>query len=471
MVEYGVIAAAVALVGFAGLTLLSNAQKAYFTGIAVASTPVPGGKPENHGTTVDAATCQFGSIFSDYTVKCTIHDIRDTYANPFPPQGTLELMLDNGPWPGGPAICHLNTRAVGGATNSCVDTTTFAWTPTAEQEGETHTVWVRYSPTSAHFPSDSQKISDTVRVPVRVLSAWCGLSPTQSLSRIGIGEPVSCTARITSSGRPVVDGLQVDWSTDPSPGDGFFSCPTDGDASLLSASNCQPGPTATCLTSNGTGSCSVIYRRINSVSPRTPDAAGKGVGITVDSVKKTASISLEVVPTSPAHATAVWAQCSPANNVHATTRTLGAATFTNLTDSITIDAQSAVTITCKAYVVDTISNSALLCTRAPVVCSGEPNPDKHSAYPPVGQVRFTGFGQGSSSGPGSGGGDEQDCWLRRDTMQVQFPAQMPFGASCQVTFQPDNSNQTGTRTLLIQYRGSGGHDASSSVIDLHFTGN
>ncbi len=345
LVEYGLIAATVALVGAAGLNALTTAQKNYFTDLPM-NPPAPSAPGALlHPTNVDAPVCpQAPTVAIGQPIVCNAPVVRDTFSNASgrnPPWGTITLHMDTDPTV--LATCILG-HPPSGSLNTCGSN--LSWTPTdTSLAGSTHTLSLWYGlgrgyvpgypplpdPESNHVASISSSLSITF-----LQYQFNGVPQCQNGSgnnHVEVGSPIRCTAAIydTSTMGPPSVPVAVTWTAVNDPGNGtgspYLSCSTGGNVANFGSmiwSNpatpaCSPGSTLTCMT-DASGACSVVFRRVRALMGASPLTAGyqdftvsafNGGSVTSGTVAWPGR-AINIDPPSTAHPTTTLMMCTPA---------------------------------------------------------------------------------------------------------------------------------------------------------------
>jgi hypothetical protein len=456
LVEYGLIALTVAIVGATGLNILTTAQKNYFTDLPM-NPPAPSAPGALlHPTSVDAPQCSPSpNVALGSPIVCaapTVHDIFSNASDRKPPWGTITLHLDADPTP--LATCIL-PHATSGSQNVCASTLT--WTPTdAALAGTTHTLSLKYGfgagyvpgypplpdPESNHVSSASTSFSITfLRYQFNGVPQ-CGSGSNQ----VEVGSPISCSAAVydlTTMG-PAVN-VPVTWAAIDDPGNGtgtaLLSCSTGGITANFASMiwnnpptpSCQPAGTLTCTT-NSAGVCSVIFRRVRTLMGAAPLTAGYqdltvsvvNGGSLTSGTAAWPSHAISITNAASPHKTLASLRCtSSGSSPNVTVQPPGTTVFNAhaalvWTSDVTIVGNTG-SVSCNPTVIDIDPAPALDCYAASPWCDiGAANPDQHDSHAPVGTVIMYWRLPGDVAGP-----TIKSCTLQRFDASPVVPNPTP----------------------------------------------
>lgn len=483
LIEYAAITAAVALVGVAGLSAITQAQKGYFEGLPL--TPAAPSAPGAllHPTRVDPPDCLPNPVALSTTLTCSAPRVYDVFSNASdrnPPWGVLVLRLDGDAT--SYASCTL-PRIATGDQNTCSGPVT--WTPSNPAWAATTRMlfWSYESPASNHVPSTSPGASIGFLPLLQFNPApYCSVEGQPTTNSVAYGWPITCVANVvdvSASGAPAPN-VPVTFEVMPGAsgnGSPTLTCATGEYSSaglrshnissiLLSTiystgGACTPSSTLTCATSDGSsaylppiGECHVIYRRLRSAGLAT--AIGPGyddiqVGLPglppVHIGGAGHSVNVQTLTTpNPAQS---WMNCSaPPGNVTVTTDTgyainVGYGTFSTTT-GIRVSGRTG-QVNCQPVVADVSESTATVCVNSPPDC--QTDPDRHHAFSPVGQIYWLWDGN-SMSVPGP-------CELRTlSPFSTQAPSGTPFASDCGALIRISLSGNPGeTHQLTAVYAG------------------
>jgi hypothetical protein len=487
LVEYGLIAACLAFVGIAGFNALADAQRGYLATFPRNAVPPSAPGALQHPTSIDLPACvppgPTIKVGTSITCTATVHDIYvSNPPDPKPPWGTIYFLLDGGIL----NICalpHINT----GSANSC----SLTWKPVNSDVGN-HTLVVAYMmPESNHLVG-----SPSTPLPLKLVYNVIWTTPPTCVNEVApglptgqveIGHPFNCSAKILDgslSGNPPFANRPISWSTLNGPGQtgvGIFTCA--GNYAQIWSSMCPPpsytGPTTsfTCTTDTS-GTCSVIYRRIydsnlqgvNNALPLTVAALDAVLG----DVKSYAVRIVPQIASDSVHPSAVVALCTdpadsgapqngpmPFGNVPAQ--------FQGTHDIDVTGGTGSASISCTATVYDASANNPAADTAA--------IPNKDEAHPPLGMVTFKYFDGSSSTTVVA------TCPLVRSDLAgppplQQASGQAPFVSTCTRVFPLSGpvSPPPGIQpSITVEYEteigalGGAAHGASTSTINVNFS--
>src|SRR5947209_7851393 len=180
-VEFGLIMAAVAVVGMLGLQGVVAVQKVYFGDVAPSLAPSAAAVPGDVLHTVDLAMiCSPAAVNVGQTTTCTVQ-VTDLHTGPTPPQGTVKPNISSGP---PPSDCTTLVPAT-----SASSTCQFTFTPTASQFGQL-TFDLKYVPRSSSHLGTEKTFPITV-IGLSTVSVTCKNDVDPSLgSAVEVGHPI-----------------------------------------------------------------------------------------------------------------------------------------------------------------------------------------------------------------------------------------------------------------------------------------
>ena len=269
LVEFGLIVAAVSILGVAGLQVLGRAEENYFIPLASNLAPrAPQGSDDVvHPTTV-TITCAPTTVVVLLSTTCSF-TVRDAWTTKRTwPQGTIHLLvdtLDTG------TSCALAQDTSGG--DSAFSKCSLQWWPAAAN-APSATLTAHFVPSDGTHASPQSDPSQTVAVEQRVnvaftppagqtTSCW---NPAIVIAgqpeTVEIGHPILCHLTVTDPLGNVVSNTPVNVTEAVVPSDSglaFFSCFTNSNRSLYTQCNAA-APTFTGNT-DATGQLTFVYRR------------------------------------------------------------------------------------------------------------------------------------------------------------------------------------------------------------------
>jgi hypothetical protein len=422
LVEWGMMAAILAIVGAIGFNALAVHEHDY-----LADLPTNSAAPSAPGSILHPTATVFASTPScpvqartGTTVMCTA-TVTDTYSNPAdrnPPWGVVNWYFTTGGSATQVATCAL-PHITAGATNTC----TMSWTPATPSAG---TLLAKYElPQSNHLVSQSPPGSLTL-LPYLDITNACNAPLSQSTSQVEMGHPVVCIATIKDHFSHTPVSTSITWTSSTSaPGAQLFNCftsypvpsasPSQAAASYTMLQGCSP-PTLgsySCTTDVTFGTCGVVFRL-------DPTNSGDAQAM----VAKTLTIQAATDPLNAAPPTPPFTITRPLNghpvgfSVGPCTGITGNVTFDPLTTwpvpartNRTVPAVSIIhvhgggavasaQVSCQVVVADTSLTAAF--DGQPPACTNPPNPpvdpcniDYQDSYPPFGQARIVDAGSGT----------------------------------------------------------------------------
>jgi Flp pilus assembly pilin Flp len=266
LVEYGLIAALVGIVTFAGLSVLTAHETAYFNGMSL--TPKA---PDAPGALLHPTSATFvctpnkvrALIPTLITCTATVDDTFSNTSDLKPPRGRVTWTFPDGSKP----YCDLPNSPATGFRTQC--SRNYQPTPNSYIPG-TYTVTAQYDPMglSNHFPAPAPPSSVTVDQPTLDASCTNAVNTTLPVGQVELGYPLDCQVKLSSWGSPVA-GQTITWTNAVPTVGGILACRTQGtglpniwtDYASCKAPRLDGTGSLPCVT-NASGVCGVIYRRV-----------------------------------------------------------------------------------------------------------------------------------------------------------------------------------------------------------------
>jgi Flp pilus assembly pilin Flp len=429
MLEYGLIAAAVAFVALVGFNALGAAQQAYWTGVSANLNPPPPGQGNfihPTSTVISGSGCVSGTTFyvnQQLSCTATITDVFTSGANT--PLGTLTWTLDGAPFR---TPCTM-TNYTANPFWTCP--LTYTWPVAAVG---THVLSASYTPSDNHAPSVQAPPGLTFIILGLNFNFTCnnpwnqslGTAPPAASISVAVGEPLFCTLTVTDNlGNPGPTGLAVNVTAAPGAGIPYFACYTDDDptsagqhsaadatmqSGVSNAGGCMPtkGQPYTCQIVAATGglcandysstsvwsgancpapTCSFVYRRnyddtgsYSSSDVLTATAPSLGLS------NQSAPISISLRSMGPVATVAVL-QCDKTSTYVTGTGSIGVRGVSVSSDvQLTKNQDNPLQIACSTAVVDAGRNTAFDYPMCVPPLDLHCDIDAEQAHSPLGQV-------------------------------------------------------------------------------------
>ena len=455
LVEFGLIVAALSLVGMAGLHVLGRAEENYFIPLGTSLAPqAPSGTDDVVHPTVVTISCTPTTVTLPGTASCTFTVTDNWQTRRSWPQGIVQLGV-NGVAGGISCTLLQDTSSSDPARSTCPPV---QWTPGIANIPSA-ILSAHYVPGDGTHAAPSTDPSQTIAVRVQVTAAFTAPAGQTTPcwnpfaifpgapEKVEVGHPLICHLTVKDSLGQLYPGTPVTVSEAANPAGGlpFFSCFTSNNRSAYS--QCNPAGSVFSGTTDTNGELTFVYRRYyDSLSVVVADA------LTATATSYAGSSQAHVVTVAPAtlrHSTETLVECLsyvPAGAQATWTSRSGLV----VKSDVQLTGPPAATLSCIALVFD----------NDPVYTTG--NPDTEDGYSPSGVVSLKDdVGKVYASCPLSPGNPVGPPYLAQ-----QISALPDYASACTLTFPI-----AGDHPLTAYYAGdsSGEHAASASqTIDADF---
>ena len=269
LVEFGLIVAAVSILGMAGLQVLGRAEENYFVPLSRGLAPqAPVGTDDVVHPTRVTIDCTPTTVIVGNQATCTF-TVSDTWPTKRTwPRGDVQLLV-NGAATGIACSLAQDTSTGDAALGKCV----VSWPP-AVSNVPSAVLAAHYVPNDGAHAAPTTDPSETLTVQQQVILTFTpGAGQTTACwntegpiggdpEAVEVGHPIVCHLTVTDQhGNPVPSTpVQVSEVTSAPGGQPFFSCFTNGTRSLY-YSQCSPAAATFVGTTNASGQLTFVYRR------------------------------------------------------------------------------------------------------------------------------------------------------------------------------------------------------------------
>jgi len=457
LVEFGVIVAAVSILGIAGLNVLGRAEEGYFIPLSSVLAPqAPVGTDDVVHPTVVNIHCTPTTVTLPGTTSCTFTVTDNWPTRRTWPQGTVQLAVNGGI---GSISCTLvrDTSSSDPAQSTCPPV---SWTPDRSNIPSA-SLSAHYAPGDGTHAASTSNPPQTIVVQVQVTAAFTtppgqttpcwnplGIFPG-SPEQVEVGHPLICHVTVKDSLGQLYPSTPVTVSEVANPPDGeWFSCFTNNNRSAYT--QCNPAGHSFSGTTDTNGELTFVYRHYyDTLSTTVADTL-------TTSTSYSGSSQTHVVTIAPATAT----------HRHLTETLVKCSSFVSTGGQFTWTSRSGLVVESDVQLVGPAGVSIVTCTIA--VYDSDPsyttgNPDIEDGYSPSGLVTLKDdvgqvFGSSCALKPGNAIGPPY--------LPLQISALPDYASACPITF-----SISGAHKLTASYAGdtAGEHNPSSSPqIDADF---